>query len=167
MIKSDYKAFNLNPKSLILGFFTAHSFYAVLLYRIGNFFHRHHIRFLPDITKAIQLRVFSCEISPYAKIGKGFRVYHTAGIVIGCDCEIGDNCEIFQNVTIGENRKITNGRRMPKVGNNVSVFSGACLVGGITIGDNVQIGANSVVTKDFGSDIVIAGAPAKIIKYRS
>ncbi len=167
MIKSDYKAFNMSIKSLILGFFTAHSFYAVLLYRIGNFLYRHHIKLLPDITKAIQLRIFGCEISPYAKIGKGFRVYHTAGIVIGYDCEIGDNCEIFQNVTMGENRRITNRRIMPKIGNNVSVFSGACLVGGITIGDNVQIGANSVVTKDFGSDIVIAGIPAKIIKYRS
>lgn len=167
MIKSDYKAFNMSIKSLILGVFTAHSFYAVLLYRIGNFLCRHHIKFLPDVIKAIQLRIFSCEISPYAKIGKGFRVYHTVGIVIGCDCEIGDNCEIFQNVTMGENREIVNGRRMPKIGNNVSVFSGACLIGGITIGDNVQIAANSVVTKDFGSDVVLAGLPARIVKVRS
>lgn len=166
MIKSDYKAFGMTPFSLIKGFFTCHTFYAVLLYRIGNFLYRHHIPFLPDITKAMQLKIFSCEISPYAKIGKSFRIFHSQGIVIGNSCEIGDNCVILQNVTMGGNNKEKNGRVMPKIGDNVSVYAGACLLGPIEIGNNVEIGANSVVIKDFGDNVVIAGVPAVVIKQK-
>lgn len=168
MIKSDYKAFNMTPKGLIIGLFTHHTFYVVLLYRIGNFFYRHHIKFLPNLFKAMQLRIFACEISPYAKIGSGFRIYHSTGIVIGCDCEIGDNCEIFQNVTLGENsnKRIDGRRRMPHLGNNVSVYAGACIIGPVCIGDNVEIGANSVVTKDIEENSVAAGAPAVIIRKK-
>ena len=163
-IKSDYKAFNMSWVSLVKGLFTAHTFYAVMLYRIGNFLYRHNIKFLPEIIKAIQLRIFACEISPYAKRGKGFRIFHSSGIVIGHNCQIGDNCTILQNVTMGQNGKVKNERSMPKIGNNVSVYAGACLLGPIEIGNNVDIGANAVVTKDFGSNLVIAGVPEKILK---
>lgn len=166
MIRSDYKAFGMTTIGLIKGFFTHHTFYAVLLYRIGNFFYRHKIKFLPDVTKAICLRAFACEISPYAKIGAGFRILHSPGIVIGHNCEIGDNCVILQNATLGQNGKEKDGRTMPKIGNNVSIYAGACLIGPIEIGNNVDIGANSVVTKDFGNNLVIAGVPAKVIKER-
>ena len=166
-IKSDYKAFNMSWVSLVKGLFTAHTFYAVMLYRIGNFLYRHNIKFLPEIIKAIQLRIFACEISPYAKIGKGFRIFHSSGIVIGHNCQIGDNCTILQNVTMGQNGKVKNERSMPKIGNNVSVYAGACLLGPIEIGNNVDIGANAVVTKDFGSNLVIAGVPAKILKTKT
>lgn len=166
MIKSDYKAFGMTPFSLIKGLFTLHTFYAVLLYRVGNFFYRHHIKLLPDITKAIQLRFFACEISPYAKIGAGFRIFHSPGIVVGHNCEIGDNCVILQNATLGQNGNEKDGRTMPRLGNNVSVYAGACLLGPIEIGNNVEIGANSVVTKDFGDNLVLAGVPAKIIREK-
>lgn len=166
-IKSDYKAFNMNCFSLVKGLFTAHTFYVVMLYRIGNFLYRHNIKFLPQIIKVIQLRVFACEISPYAKIGKSFRILHSAGIVIGHNCEIGDNCTILQNVTMGQNGKERNGRTMPKIGDNVSVYAGACLLGPIEIGDNVAIGANAVVTKDFGNNLIIAGVPAKILREKT
>ncbi len=166
MIGSDYRAYKMSVKGLILGFFTGHAFYAVLLYRIGNFFARHKIPFLPYFFGFIQLRRFACEISPYAKIGSGFRLHHTPGIVIGWGVEIGNNCEVFQNVTIGESRKENNNRRFPVIGDNCTIYSGACVSGPINIGGNTQIGANSVVLKDIPANCFAAGAPAKIIRYK-
>ena len=164
MIKSDYRAYKMSVKGLIVGFFTGHAFYAVLLYRIGNFFARHGIPFFPYFFGFIQLKKFACEISPYAKIGEGFRLYHTPGIVIGWGVEIGKNCEVFQNVTIGESRKETDGRRFPTIGDNCTIYAGACVSGPVAVGRNVQIGANSVVLGDIPSDCFAAGAPAKVIR---
>ena len=78
----------------------------------------------------------------------------------------GKNLELFQNVTIGSNRKERNGRFMPIIGNNVSIGSGAVVVGPIKIGNNVSIGANSYVDKDVPDNAVAAGLPAKIIRYK-
>lgn len=109
-------------------------------------------------------RHYACEISPYATIGGGLFIPHTVGIVIGHEVVIGDNFEVFQNVTIGSNRKERESRYMPVIGDNVSIGSGAVVVGAISIGDNVRIGANSYVDKDIPANSFVAGVPAKIIK---
>ena len=111
------------------------------------------------------MRKYGCEIAPYATIGGGLFLPHSLGIVIGHGVIIGENCEIFQNVTIGSNRKSKGGQLMPIIGNNVSINTGAVVVGPINVGDNVIIGANSYVDKDIQSNVVIAGNPAKIIRY--
>lgn len=74
---------------------------------------------------------------------------------------IGRNFTIFQNVTVG----YSNGGK-PQIGDNVTIYSGAVVIGPIKIGDNVEIGANAVVTKDVPSNVVVAGVPAVIIKYK-
>lgn len=71
---------------------------------------------------------------------------------------IGKNCLIFQGVTIGVG---TSG--IPRIGNNVILSSGAKIIGGITIGNNVTIGANAVVTKDVPDNSIAVGIPAKVI----
>lgn len=164
MIKSDIKAYNMNLLRFIKGRLTGHTFNVVLLYRIGNFMVRHKIKLLPDMVKYKMLRKFACEISPYAQIGEALILHHSAGIVIGHEVIIGSHCEIFQNVTIGSNRKKVGGRFMPTIGDNVSIGSGAVVVGAIHIGKNVIIGANSYVDKDVPDNVVIAGCPAKIIR---
>ena len=93
----------------------------------------------------------------------GIFIPHSLGIVIGHEVVIGENCEIFQNVTIGSNRKEKNGRYMPIIGDNVSIGSGAIVVGAIHIGNNVVIGANSYVDKDVPDNTVVVGSPAKVI----
>ena len=148
---------------LIKGYLTSHTFCLIRLYRIGNWLYKHNVKIMPELIKKRMLRKYSCEISPYATIGKEFKIYHSVGIVIGHEVVIGDNCEIFQNVTIGSNRKEKNGRYMPTIGNNVSIGSGAVVVGAITIGDNVTIGANSYVANDVVDNVVVAGCPARII----
>lgn len=71
---------------------------------------------------------------------------------------IGKNCLIFQGVTIGVG---TSG--IPRIGDNVILSSGAKIIGGITIGNNVTIGANAVVTKDIPDNSIAVGIPAKVI----
>lgn len=164
MIKQDYKHYNLNVKGLIRGWFTGHGFYAVLYYRIGNWFVRHHIGFFPDFMSYRGFRRWGSSISSNATIGPGFTLHHTLGIVIGWQVVAGANFEVFQNVTIGSNRKPKGNRFMPIIGDNVSIGAGAVVVGAITIGDNVKIGANSFVDKDVPSNVLVAGIPAKIVK---
>lgn len=161
---SDMKAFGLNWKRVLRAYLTAHTFCLIRLYRVGHWLYRHHIKFIPDLIKKRMLTKYSCEISPYADIGEGFRVYHSVGIVIGHEVVIGKNCEIFQNVTIGSNRKENNGRYMPIIGDNVQIGAGAVVVGAIIIGDNVKIGANTYVDKDVpDNSVVVGGVSARIL----
>ena len=164
MIKSDLMSYHLKIDGLVKGLFTGHAFYAVLLYRIGNWMARHHIKFFPDVIKFYLLRKYACEISPYATIGAPFKLHHTPGIVIGHEVIMGDRCEVFQNVTIGSNRKERGGRFMPIIGDDCSIGAGAVVVGAISIGNNVKIGANSYVSCDVPDDAVVAGNPARIVR---
>lgn len=163
MWKSDMRAYNLNWFRWLKGRITGHNFFLVRLYRRGNWCYRHGIKLIPELIKKKMLRKYSCELSPYATIGRGLRIHHSVGIVIGHEVVIGNNFEIFQNVTIGSNRKEKNGRYMPIIGDNVMIGSGAVVVGAITIGDNVRIGANAYVDKDVPDNALVIGGSAKIL----
>ena len=166
MIKEDYKRYGMSFPGILFSWVKGHTFFVVLNYRIANWFYRHHIKLLPEMIKFRTMKRYGCEISPYATIGPGFFLPHCIGIVIGHEVVAGKNLELFQNVTIGSNRKERNGRFMPIIGNNVSIGSGAVVVGPIKIGNNVSIGANSYVDKDVPDNAVVAGLPAKIIRYK-
>ena len=103
------------------------------------------------------------EIHPAAQIGKHFFIDHAMGVVIGETTIVGDNCTLYQGVTLGGTGNET-GKRHPTLGNNVTVGTGAKVLGNITIGDNVKIGGNSVVVKDVPSDCTVVGVPGRIVK---
>jgi serine O-acetyltransferase len=94
------------------------------------------------------------------KIGPGLFVAHGDGTFISAD-EIGENCSIFQQVTLGSIGEVT--ERPLRIGNNVTIFAGAKIVGRITIGDNVTIAANSLVITDVPSGATVVGVPAGIV----
>lgn len=164
MINKDRYRYGIKKSRLLISWLSGNAFFAVFNYRIANWLYRHHIKLLPEMIKFRTMKRYSCEISPYANIGEGLFIPHTIGIIIGHEVIIGNNCEIFQNVTIGSNRKEKNGRFMPIIGDNVSIGTGAIIVGPITIGNNVIIGANSYVDKNIPSNSLVIGSPAKIIR---
>ena len=109
-----------------------------------------------------------CEIQNLDKLLKqGLRCDHPIGIVMHYK-EFGYNNHIYQNVTIGAKRgfKSKYPDDYPTIGNNIIVYAGAVICGGITVGDNAEIGANAVVVDDVPPNAIVAGIPAKIIRYK-
>jgi len=92
---------------------------------------------------------------------------HPVGIVIVRDVVIGKNCTIYQNVTIGKKKFGFIENKNTTIGDNVTIFANACIIGNINIGDNAIIGAGAVVLKDVPENAIVAGNPAKVIKYRN
>ncbi|MHA1783441.1 MAG: serine O-acetyltransferase, partial [Promethearchaeota archaeon] len=146
-------AFNKDPaaRSLLEVLTSYPGIKAVLLYRIAHFFWEIGMPFVPRYLSEIAREISGIEIHPGAKIGKDFFIDHGGGVVIGETSEIGDNVTLYQGVVLGGT---TNDpvKRHPTVGNNVVIGTGAKLLGPIKIGDNVKIGANSVVIKDVPSN---------------
>ena len=139
----------------------------ITLLRFAEFFHDHHINFLSKLFSMLNVIVFGLEVSPKVKIGAGLFLPHTVGTVIGANC-IGDNCTIMQGVTLGTSEPdmgFTASAR-PVIGNDVLIGSGAKVIGGITVGDHVKIGANAVVLRDVPAYSLAVGVPATITHRR-
>ncbi len=87
---------------------------------------------------------------------------HPIGIVIGKMVIIGSGCKIYQNVTIGSKDEL--GLSYPKIGNNVTIYANSILVGDISIGDNVIIGAGTFVNADVPDNAIAVGNPMRVIQ---
>jgi serine O-acetyltransferase len=101
------------------------------------------------------------EIHPGAVIGRRFFIDHGMGVVIGETAEVGDDVMIYHGVTLG-GRSLKREKRHPTVGSRVTIGAGARILGPVYIGDDVQIGANSVVVKDVPAGAIATGVPATI-----
>jgi len=138
-------------------------FHARQIHRMAHALHHNGLevpaRFLSHLGRFIT----GIEIHPGAEIGEKFFIDHGMGVVIGETAEIGDSVTLFQGVTIGGTGK-ERGKRHPTLGNHVVVGAGAKILGGIKVGDNVKIGANSVVLKSVPANSTVIGVPGRIIK---
>lgn len=105
---------------------------------------------------------FNISISHHTPIGRGLYLGHVMNIVVSDYAQIGRNCNISHGVTVGQ---INRGERKgtPIIGDNVYIGPGAIVIGRIRIGNNVAIGANTVVTKDVPDNAVVVGAPGRVI----
>lgn len=101
------------------------------------------------------------QISP-GTIGSGLKLYHWGTIIITGDARIGKNCTIYPGVTVGKGD-----HGSPIIGDNCFLGLGAKIYGNITVGSNVMVLPNAVVTKDVPDNCIVAGVPAKIIRYLS
>ena len=165
-IRQDLKAvFDRDPAatSTLEVILTYAGFHALLAYRVAHWMKEHGIPFFPRALSQLARWMTGIEIHPGAKIGRGFFIDHGMGVVVGETAEIGDYVTLFQGATLGGTGK-ERGKRHPTLGNHVIVGAGAKILGGIKIGDNVNIGANSVVLKSVPSNSTVIGVPGRIIK---
>ena len=119
--------------------------HALLSHRLAHAMHQTGVPFLPRTLASATRTLTGIEIHPAAKVGDGFFIDHGMGVVVGETAEIGDNVTLYQGVTLG-GTGFASGKRHPTVEDNVTIGSGAKLLGPIRIGHGSKIGANSVLT---------------------
>lgn len=140
--------------------------HAIWAYRLSHALHRHGFQFTARLISQAARWLTGVEIHPGAKIGRRFFIDHGMGVIIGETAEIGDDCLLYQGVTLGGTGK-DKGKRHPTLGNRVVVGSGAKVLGALTIGDDVRVGANSVVLHNVPARSTVVGIPGRVVKRHS
>jgi len=135
---------------------------ATVIYRLSHEADRRHIRLLPMLLTHHNVRHYGFDVVPSIPIGPGLYVPHPVGTVIMAQ-SIGRNCHIVSAVTIG----MRNRYAFPTIGDDVTIGCGARILGGITIGRNVNIGANAVVIDDMPDGATAVGIPARIVRKQT
>jgi serine O-acetyltransferase len=147
---------------------TRRGLWVMAVYRFGRwrlgFRHklvRMPLSFVYKVLKVVSEVLTGIELPCEVVIGRRFKINHFGAIIIHVDTVFGDDVIIHQGVTTGiRNRGV---REVPKIGSRVEIGAGAKILGGITIGDDVIIGANAVVLEDVPSNSLAVGVPARII----
>jgi serine O-acetyltransferase len=139
-----------------------HRFLPIVLCRVSRAAMLGRIPVLPGLLTYLNIVLFGLEVSPRCEIGPGIFFPHPSGTVIGA-WRIGSNVTIFQGVTLGakELDMDFDFRLRPDIGDNVVLGSGSKILGGIHIGHNVAVGANSVVVDSVEADTTVVGIPAR------
>ena len=137
--------------------------HALLAHRAAHALHDAGVPLLPRVIAYVSRAITGIEIHPAAKIGRGFFIDHGMGVVIGETAELGDDVTLYQGVTLGGTGFAT-GKRHPTVQDNVTIGSGAKLLGPITVGHGSKIGANSVVIHDVPANSTVVGNPGHPVR---
>jgi len=137
--------------------------HALLSHRVAHALHQVGVPVVPRAIAYTARAVTGIEIHPGARVGDGFFIDHGHGVVVGETAQIGDNVTLYQGVTLGGTGFAT-GKRHPTVQDNVTIGSGAKLLGPITIGHGAKIGANSVVIHDVPPNTTVVGNPGHPVR---
>jgi len=137
--------------------------HAVICHRIAHALYRRKWYVTARLISQISRFFTGIEIHPGAIIGRRFFIDHGSGIVIGETTEIGDDVTLYQGVTLGGTGK-DKGKRHPTIGNNVTIGSGAKILGPISIGHNAKIGAGAVVVRCIPPNSTAVGVPAHVVR---
>lgn len=136
---------------------------ALLAHRVAHRLRCLGVPLAPRGIAYLSRMVTGVEIHPAAKIGPEFFIDHGSGVVIGETAEIGRRVTLYQGVTLG-GTGFQPGKRHPTLGDNVTVGSGAKLLGPIAVGDGAKIGANTVVVEDVPPSSTVVGNPGHLVK---
>lgn len=139
-------------------------FHALQTYRFAHWLWHHGRADFALYLQSQSSRIFSVDIHPAARIGRGIMIDHASGVVIGETAEIGDDSSLLHSVTLGGSGK-ESGDRHPKIGRCVLIGAGAKILGNIRVGDCARVAAGSVVLKDVPPNVTVAGVPARVIGY--
>jgi serine O-acetyltransferase len=137
--------------------------HALLSHRVAHVLHDAGVPMVPRTLALVTRAVTGIEIHPAATVGEGLFIDHGNGVVIGETAEIGENVTLYQGVTLGGTGFAT-GKRHPTVQDNVTIGSGAKLLGPITIGHGAKIGANTVVIHDVPPNSTVVGNPGHPVR---
>ena len=167
LIKSDLK--NSTPgqsyRAYLGTLLFSRKFQLLLLYRLGSScHHREFLRrnFNPLLTW-IMGTFYGCEISFSAQIGRNVKFNHPIGIVIGQGVVIHDNVTIFQHVTLGSHGKQDLPWSYPTIHEGTIIYVQSSVLGNITIGRNVIVGAHSLILQSVPENSKVVGVPGKVI----
>ena len=152
-------------KSIVSVILLYPGFHILIFHRLSHMLYNLKLYFLSRLISQIGRFFTGIEIHPGAKIGRRLFIDHGMGVVIGETAEIGNDCIIYHGVTLGGTGKEKN-KRHPTIKNNVIIGCGAKLLGPIIVGNNVKIGAMSVVLKNIKDDTTVVGIPAKEVKKK-
>jgi serine O-acetyltransferase len=136
---------------------------ALLTHRLAHALLEADVPIAPRVLAYLSRSVTGVEIHPAARIGREFFIDHGAGVVIGETAEIGEQVTLYQGVTLG-GTGLQPGKRHPTLGDNVTVGSGAKLLGPITVGDGAKVGANTVVVEDVPPLSTVVGNPGHPVR---
>jgi serine O-acetyltransferase len=137
--------------------------HALLAYRLAHALQSAGVPIVPRLIAMLTRTLTGIEIHPSARIGRGLFIDHGTGVVIGETADIGNDVTLYQGVTLGGTGFAT-GKRHPTVQDNVTIGSGAKLLGPITIGHGAKIGANSVVITDVPPNSTVVGNPGHPVR---
>lgn len=130
------------------------------LHRVADRLHRAGRPALAAWVAAVNRALTGVEIEPGAELGEGVVIRHGHGLVVSAGVTVGRGCTLYQQVTLGTNGRDTG---TPVLGDLVTVYAGAKVLGPVRIGDGAVIGANAVVLSDVPAGAIAVGVPARVI----
>lgn len=140
--------------------------HAILTHRLANRLWLGGWRFPARLLSFLGRTLTNVDIHPGATIGRRFFIDHGACVVIGETAEVGDDVTLYHGVTLG-GTSWNKGKRHPTLSDGVVVGAGAKILGPISIGERVRVGANSVVVRDVPADRTVVGVPGRIVDTRA
>jgi serine O-acetyltransferase len=136
---------------------------ALLAHRVAHALYEAQVPLLPRTIAFASRAVTGVEIHPAATIGQEFFIDHGSGVVIGETAEIGDRVTLYQGVTLG-GTGFARGKRHPTVEDDVTIGSGAKLLGPVNVGHGAKVGANTVVIEDVPPKSTVVGNPGHTVR---
>ena len=136
---------------------------ALLAHRVAHALWESEVPLVPRTIAYTSRAITGVEIHPAARIGEDFFIDHGSGVVIGETAEIGDRVTLYQGVTLG-GTGFARGKRHPTLADDVTVGSGAKLLGPVTVGHGAKVGANTVVIEDVPPNSTVVGNPGHPVR---